>query len=52
MSESITEYKLDNGIEAKHMDHAELMRLRAYYAGVVRRQRGKAFFTHIPVRFN
>jgi len=34
------------------MDHAELMRLRAYYAGVVRRQRGKAFFTHIPVRFN
>jgi hypothetical protein len=52
LSESITEYKLDNGIEAKHMDHAELMRLRAYYAGVVGRQRGKSFFTHVPVRFN
>jgi hypothetical protein len=52
MSESITEYKLDNGMEAKHMDHTELVRLRAYYAGVVRRQRGKSFFTHVPVRFN
>lgn len=51
LSESITEYKLDAGLEAKHMDHAELIKLRAWYAGVVRRQRGAPFFTHVPVRF-
>jgi hypothetical protein len=46
----VVEYEID-GVKAKK-DRPAAEKLRAYWAGVVRRQRGGSFFTHVPVRFN
>lgn len=50
MGDPITEYEID-GTKAKKLPHAELIKLRAHYLAVVRRQKGKPVFTQFPVRF-
>ena len=38
MGDSIVEYELPNGVKAKHLPHADLLKLKAHYEAAVRRQ--------------
>lgn len=50
MGDPIVEYEID-GTKAKKLPHAELIKLRAHYLAVVRRQKGGSVFRQFPVRF-
>jgi len=50
LGDSIVEYEID-GVKAKHLPHADLLKLRGVYRGMVRRERGGSMFTfHSPER--
>lgn len=50
LADPITEYEID-GVKAKKIPHEQLVKLRAHYASLVRRQKGGGTFRQIPVRF-
>jgi hypothetical protein len=50
MGDPIVEYEID-GVKAKKLPHDQLVKLRAHYQGVVRRQKGGGLFRTYPVRF-
>jgi len=50
MGDPIVEYEID-GTKAKKLPHDQLVKLRAHYLAVVRRQQGKPVFRQFPVRF-
>lgn len=49
--DSIAEYEID-GVKAKHLAPADLLRLRGFYLRAVRRERGLPTHRVIPVRFD
>ncbi len=49
MGDALLSYKID-GREAEKIPHAELARMRGFYAAKVRAQRGGSFVAQIPVR--
>jgi len=51
MGDSIVEYEID-GVKAKHLAHADLLKLQAIYAAKVRRERGASCARLIPVGWN